>query len=182
MPSGILGLTFLLALIGSGVGLASAVKTPGGVVATLGGSIRPTFVPPEPEECSVIPDPTTNEGCLTPRTLVLANWLEARDWAPTCWDEHAWAPKSDHPKGRACDVFPGPGGQRPSAAQKARGDKLAATLKAGAPKNNVSYIIWYGRIWSVEKADQGWRTYDGGGVYDPDDIIGGHFDHLHISM
>jgi len=46
----------------------------------------------------------------------------------------------------------------------------------------VHYLVWYGRIWSVERAADGWRPYNGGGVYDPGDITGGHYDHLHISV
>ncbi len=142
----------------------------------------PGFPVPPKEACSVTPDPTTDRGCLTPRTAVLAKWLVDQGWTTTCWDEHAWSPKSDHPLGRACDVFPGRGGVRPTAEQKARGDELANKLKTEAIANNVNYIIWYGKIWSVEHADEGWRKYDGGGVYNAQEIIGGHYDHLHISV
>jgi hypothetical protein len=134
-----------------------------------------------PETCS-LPDPTTGRGCLTARMASLAAQLQAQGWSISCWDAHAWNPTSDHPLGRACDVFPGKGGTLPTAAQKVDGDALAATLQATAAQTGVSYLIWYGRIWSTDRAGDGWRPYNGGGVYDPGSITGGHYDHLHISV
>lgn len=135
-----------------------------------------------PEACSVRPDPTTGRGCLTPRTLNLANQLVAGGWRVSCWDAHEWNPDSDHPLGKACDVFPGRGGVLPSAAERAAGDALAASLQASAARTGVAYLIWSGRQWSSARADEGWRPYGGGGVYDPDSVVGGHFDHIHISI
>jgi hypothetical protein len=135
-----------------------------------------------PEACSITPDPTTGRGCLTPRMLNLATQLQRQGWSISCWDAHAWNPTSDHPLGRGCDVFPGKGGVLPTAAQRATGDALAATLQASAAQTGVHYLIWYGQIWSVDHPDDGWRPYNGGGVYDPGDVTGGHFDHLHISV
>jgi len=97
------------------------------------------------EACSVVPDPTTGRGCLTPRMLNIATQLKSQGWSISCWDAHAWNPTSDHPLGRACDVFPGKGGVLPSAAEKANGDALAATLQASAAQTGVSYLIWYGQ-------------------------------------
>jgi len=134
------------------------------------------------EACSVRPDPTTGGGCLTPRMLNIAAQLMAQGWNLSCWDAHAWNPTSDHPHGRACDVFPGRGGVLPSPEQKARGDALAATLQGSAAQTGVSYLIWYGQIWSVDRSDEGWRPYNGGGIYDPASITGGHYDHVHISV
>jgi hypothetical protein len=173
----------VLVLIATGVSFASGKRLLKGLVfSEAGRTTLSEFVPPAPEACSVAPDPTTDRGCLTPRMAKLATKLREKASAISCWDEHAWSPKSDHPKGRACDIFPGPGGQRPTETQKLQGDKLAESLKSGAPKNNVKYIIWYGKIWSVERSKEGWRDYDGGGIYDPQDISGGHFDHLHVSV
>jgi hypothetical protein len=135
-----------------------------------------------PEACSVIPDPTTGRGCLTPRMLNLALQLKAQGWSLSCWDAHAWNPTSDHPLGRACDAFPGRGGVLPTRQQKARGDALAATLQATASATGVKYLIWSGRIWNTARASDGWRPYGGGGVYNPASITGGHYDHVHISV
>jgi hypothetical protein len=146
----------------------------GGPITGPGGSFPP-------EACSA-PDPTTGRGCLTARMLNIATQLQQQGWSISCWDAHAWNPTSDHPRGRACDVFPGKGGALPTAAQKATGDALAAALQATAAQTGVHYLIWYGQIWSIEHADDGWRPYTGGGIYDPGDITGGHYDHLHISV
>lgn len=135
-----------------------------------------------PEECSVRPDPTTGRGCLTPRTLNIATQLVAQGWRVSCWDAHAWNPDSDHPLGKACDVFPGRGGALPTAAERATGDALATSLQASAGRTGVAYLIWFGRQWSAGRPDEGWRPYGGGGVYDPGSVTGGHFDHIHISV
>ena len=133
--------------------------------------------------CTVA-DPTGTGGCVTPAMAWLLNETTTvfGPMPTSCWDEHAWNPRSDHPRGKACDVFPGRGGVLPSAEQKARGDALAASLQTGAAQTGVSYLIWYGQQWSVARADEGWRPYGGGGVYDPASVTGGHFDHVHISV
>jgi hypothetical protein len=134
------------------------------------------------ETCSIVPDPSTGRDCVTPRTAALIMQLRAAGYRRiACWDEHAWNPTSDHPLGKACDVTFGPGGVLPPR-QKAAGDQLAAQLQASAGRTGVNYLIWYGHIWSVDRADEGWRPYNGGGVYDPGDVTGGHYDHVHVSM
>jgi hypothetical protein len=73
-------------------------------------------------------------------------------------------------------------GQLPGPAAQAAGDELAAQLQRVADETGISYLIWSGRIWSVERAAEGWRPYDGSGVYDPSDPTGGHYDHVHVSL
>jgi hypothetical protein len=46
----------------------------------------------------------------------------------------------------------------------------------------VEYLIWQGRIWSLSRDSEGWRPYNGGGMHDPADVTGGHYDHLHITV
>lgn len=147
---------------------------PGGALAGPGGVLE--------QACSVVPDPTTGRGCLTPRMLNIVTQLQAQDWRLSCWDPHLINPKSDHPLGRACDAFPGTGGVLPTAAEKANGDALAASLIASADQLGVKYLIWYGQIWLASYPERGWAPYNGGGVYNPADIVGGHYDHVHISV
>jgi len=135
-----------------------------------------------PQPCSVVPDPSTGRGCLTPRMLNLYTQLVAQGWHPTCWDPHPRNPDSDHPLGRACDAPPGTYGQMPTPEQKPRGDALAASLIASAAQTGVHYLIWYGQIWNADRATEGWRPYNGGGVYHPTSITGGHYDQVHISV
>ncbi len=99
-----------------------------------------------------------------------------------CWDPHAWNPTSDHPLGKACDVFVSPAGKFAAVADPAgleHGNQLVAWLRQYAGPLQVAYVIWQGRIWSPRQGD---RPYNGGGVYDPTDPTGGHFDHIHISF
>ena len=132
--------------------------------------------------CSV-PDPTGTSGCVTPATAwLLAEAEVAFGVLPTsCWDEHAWNPTSDHPAGRGCDTTFGSLGRRAGPTDLARGWAYAEWLRAHAQPLQVRYVIWAGRIWSTARADEGWRPYTGGGVYDPDDATGGHHDHVHVS-
>ena len=44
------------------------------------------------------------------------------------------------------------------------------------------YLIWQGTIWNIDRDAEGWRPYNGGGMHDPSDITGGHYDHLHITV
>ncbi len=150
--------------------------TAGGTAVTGPGGAFP------PEACSVRPDPTSGRGCLTPRTLNIAVQLMAQGWRLSCWDAHAWNPSSDHPKGKACDAFPGRGGVLPTPEQKAHGDALAASLQASAAETGVKYLIWYGRWWKTGDPADAWNPYNGGGVYDPASITGGHYDHVHVSV
>ncbi|WP_130290009.1 hypothetical protein [Pseudonocardia sediminis] len=101
-----------------------------------------------------------------------------------CWDAHAWNPTSDHPQGRACDFFPTAAGRFPEGQELQNGWRLAEWLRAHASELKVSYIIWQGRIWTPGAPDEnGWgRPYNGGGVYDPNDATGGHYDHVHLSV
>ncbi|GAA4921118.1 hypothetical protein EV188_105142 [Actinomycetospora succinea] len=148
--------------------------------------------PPPPEPCSES-DPTTS-GCLTPTALRVHDAAVARFGAPgrdapirsiTCWSEHAWNPSSDHPHGRACDFFPARSGQFPQGDDLAAGWAVAHWLRADAQQLDVRYVIWQGRIWyrgSSDAADGWGRPYRGGGVYDPEDATGGHYDHVHVSV
>lgn len=85
---------------------------------------------------------------------------------------------TDHPAGKACDIVFGTLGQFPTGADKDNGDRLAQWLTTNAD----TYIIWQGRIWSATRAEEGWRPYSGGDIYDPADPTGGHHDHIHWSQ
>ncbi|MFT3860925.1 M23 family metallopeptidase [Micropruina sp.] len=143
-----------------------------------------------PAESCTMPDPTQpgrKGACVTPRTATIVKQIQAMnvgDNGLACWDPHAWNPTSDHPKGRACDITFGMIGRFPDRADKAAGDRLADWLtdKTNAETWGINYVIWQGRIWSLARASEGWRPYTGGGIYDPRDPTGGHYDHVHLSM
>jgi hypothetical protein len=129
----------------------------------------------------VVDDPTT-AGCVTPTAAHLFEQVRAAfgpwQWGVTCWDAHAWNPSSDHPRGKACDYTVGAIGEHPTDADKAVGWQLADWLTTHAGALRVNYVIWQGQIW---RPLRGWRPYSGGGVYDPSDATGGHYDHVHVS-
>jgi hypothetical protein len=68
---------------------------------------------------------------------------------------------SDHALGLALDFM------------TRNGDGLAAYAQANAARLGVTYVIWNRRIWSVGRADEGWRTYYG---------VSPHTDHVHVSF
>jgi hypothetical protein len=134
-----------------------------------------------PEQAATIGDPTGTGGMVTPRT---AQWVSQARVAlanppMTCWDAHAWNPTSDHPKGRACDVMVGADSRR-SAQARAMGDRIANWTIMTARTTGVRYLIWYGKIWNSRTGQ--WKVYNGGGIYDPNDATGGHYDHVHVSL
>ena len=134
-----------------------------------------------PTEQATVPDPSGTGGNVTPRTAALYHALAAtgaiRDGA-TCWDPHLQNPDSDHPRGRACDVFFHP--RDPT--DVARGWNLARRLTANQAVYGVHYLIWQGLIWSAEHPS--WTTYQSPiyGCPNPANITGCHFDHVHISL
>jgi hypothetical protein len=69
---------------------------------------------------------------------------------------------------------------RKSASARTKGDQVANWTLQTAGTTGVRYVIWYGRIWSARTGQ--WRPYNGGGVYNPSDATGGHYDHVHVSM
>lgn len=101
-----------------------------------------------------------------------------------CWDRHAWNPRSDHPRGRACDLFATRPGRYADGAELAEGWRVARWFRGHAGPLQVKYVIWQGRYWDPRVTDQdGWgRRYSGGGVYDVRNATGGHYDHVHVSF
>jgi hypothetical protein len=149
---------------------------------TTGGS-APVPYPGGATGC-VVPDPTGTGGCVTAATAWMLDQVAAHvhQGPVSCWDAHAWNPTSDHPKGRACDYTFGRSGAFPGPADIRRGWALAQWLRTYAADLHVGYVIWQGRIWSAARDGEGWRPYSGGGVYDPNDPVGGHYDHVHVSL
>jgi hypothetical protein len=134
-----------------------------------------------PPEDATVTDPSGTGGLVTPR---MAAWVsQARTALGAlslgCWDAHAWNPTSDHPKGRACDVFVGTDA-RQSAPARIKGDRIANWAVQTAAKTGVHYVIWYGKIWSVRTGQ--WKVYNGAGIYDTTSASGGHYDHVHVSV
>lgn len=137
-------------------------------------------------------DPTTN-GCVTSATKYALAQAESAFGglrrgslirSAGCYARRPANPTSDHPLGKGCDFFPGDAGRFTKSSDLDNGWRVADWFRSNAEALQVSYVIWQGRIWTPGVADRGgWGLpYTGGGVYDPTDPVGGHYDHLHVSF
>jgi transglycosylase-like protein with SLT domain len=133
-----------------------------------------------PPQRAEVPDPSGTGGYVTARTADLYRALAAsgatREGA-TCWDPHLQNPDSDHPRGRACDLFFRP--HDPT--DVARGWNVARWLTAHQADYGLRYVIWQGQIWSTEHPM--WTTYQSPiyGCPNPANLTGCHYNHLHFS-
>jgi len=171
------------------VGPAAAVDPTRGCVSVPAGS-APGF-PGGPSGC-VQDDPTTS-GCITSVTLHALTQAENAFGglrkgplitSTGCFAQRPWNPTSDHPLGKGCDFFPGEGGRFARGLEIDNGWRAAEWFRVNAEALQVDYIIWQGRVWQQGVTDVGgWgRRYTGGGVYDPANAVGGHYDHFHVSF
>jgi len=58
-----------------------------------------------------------------------------------------------------------------------KGRQIAEFAKKHRKELNVTYVIWNQRIWSVERAREGWRR-----MADRGSRTANHKDHVHISF
>lgn len=134
-----------------------------------------------PAERAVLSDPSGTGGRVTPRLNTLYQTLHdmgAITDGATCWDPHPQNPDSDHPRGRACDLF-----YRPrDPADVARGWQVATWLTTVQAVYGIHYLIWQGMIWTAQSP--AWTTYRSGiyGCPNPTNLTGCHYDHIHISV
>ncbi|GAA1995347.1 hypothetical protein JL107_07890 [Nakamurella flavida] len=96
-----------------------------------------------------------------------------------CWDEHAWNPTSDHPLGKACDLFQ----DYRTSAGVAAGWRAANWFVANQAKLGIYYVIWQNEFWGAY-SPKAWGPYRSTvyGCPDPTNITGCHMDHIHISF
>ena len=161
--------------------LPEATSSSPAACRTAGTAGSPTGVDGDPDR--LVDDPTTG-GKITARLLHLHQQTLAA-FPDTGWVCYSPRPgtKSEHPLGRACDItFGNQIGQRPTPAQLDAGWTVTNWMKDNAGVLGVEYLIWQGQIWSVSRDADGWRPYNGGGMHDPGDVTGGHFDHLHVTV
>ncbi len=132
---------------------------------------------------NLVDDPTS-EGQITERTAHVLAQVQKNfpDSHWSCWSERPGT-KSEHPLGRACDgTFGKSIGTAATGPALDFGWTVTNWLKSNAETLGVEYLIWQGRIWSVARASEGWRPYDGGGMHEPNSVTGGHYDHLHFTV
>lgn len=115
---------------------------------------------------------------LTPRAAhvrqLVIDTFGVEDIGGFATDGHA--PGSDHYTGRAIDVMLTPLG----ADNTALGWRIATYLQSNSQALGITYLIWDGRIWSPERAAEGWRPYrHPSGRSNP---TLDHLDHVHVSV
>ena len=108
-------------------------------------------------------------GPVLPATQYLADYLGTLFAIDTIYGWRPHDPFPDHPSGWAADFMVYE--DRPT------GDALAAYAQTHAAQLQIKYIIWYQRIWSVERADEGWRPME-----DRGGDTANHKDHVHITV
>ena len=59
---------------------------------------------------------------------------------------------------------------------RSKGDAIAAFARRHYKELNITYVIWYQRIWSVARASEGWRL-----MADRGSATANHRDHVHVS-
>ena len=158
---------------GAPAGCDPATSTPGGEPDPLDG---------DPDR--LVDDPTS-DGQITARMLHLYQQGSAAFPDTTSWVCYSPRPgtRSEHPLGRACDLtFGNAIGQHPTPAQLEAGWDVTNWMQTHAETLGVEYLIWQGKIWSLARDAEGWRDYTGGGMHDPGDVTGGHYDHLHVTV
>lgn len=149
----------------------------GGLSTSTTGPIVLTF----PAEQATVADPSGTGGKVTPRMATLYRAIGDAGMiagGATCWDPHPQNPHSDHPRGRACDIFFNPHNPR----QVDAGWALATWLTDHQATYGINYIIWQGQEWDATQPH--WHAYQSTiyGCPNPNNITGCHYDHVHISV
>ena len=91
--------------------------------------------------------------------------------------ERSSNPTSDHPSGRAADIMIE---DWQSPAGRAEGWRIARWVAVNADRLGVTYVIFDARIWSADRAAEGWRRYrHPSGDTSP---TARHRDHVHVSV
>ena len=159
----------------------ASVGSPNGCDTTGGTPGDPAPLDGDPDQ--MVDDPTS-DGQITARMAHLMAQARAAfpdaSWA--CYSPRPGT-RSEHPLGRACDItFGNRIGTHPTPVQLEDGWRVTNWMKDHAESLGIEYLIWQGQIWSLSRDAEGWRPYNGGGMHDPADVTGGHYDHLHVTV
>jgi hypothetical protein len=74
----------------------------------------------------------------------------------------------EHSEGRALDIMVG---------SSSLGDAIASWVRANHTRLGVSEVIWEQRIWTVQRASEGWRL-----MADRGSVTANHYDHVHVTV
>ncbi len=100
-------------------------------------------------------------GVIEVHQAVCANWPEITSYGTYRADS------GDHGSGRAIDIM----------ISGDTGWQVAEFVRANASSFGVSYIIYSQKIWSVDRAGEGWRYME-----DRGSTTANHYDHVHVSV
>ena len=110
------------------------------------------------------PDPSVENGLTRSAVYVYRSVCHA---FPQITSYGGWDAHGEHSSGKALDIM---------TSDKALGDTIAAYLQDHASELNLYDVIWWDRIWTPERASEGWRDYGNHGSPTAD-----HMDHVHVS-
>jgi hypothetical protein len=79
------------------------------------------------------------------------------------WDAHG-----EHSSGKALDIM---------TSDVQLGNAIAAYLQAHAAELDIFDVIWRQRIWTTQRAGDGWRS-----MPDRGSVTANHFNHVHVSV
>jgi len=111
------------------------------------------------------PDGSVEDGLTPGAVLVYRAVCHAYPQITTYggWDAHG-----EHSSGKAIDIM---------TSDQGTGDQIAAFLQAHASELHLYDVIWWDRIWTPERASEGWRDYG-----DHGSPTANHMDHVHVSV
>lgn len=118
------------------------------------------------------PAPAYNGPCnvargVTPRAAALNRALCAQFPFVTSYGGLRPGDSGAHGSGRALDVM----------ISGSRGDTIANWARANAGRYGITEVIWSQRIWTTQRAGEGWR-----GMSDRGSATANHYDHVHITV
>ena len=111
------------------------------------------------------PDGSSVESGLTSNAIAVYRSVCAAFPAVTSWGGLGGG--GDHGAGRAVDIM----------VTGSLGDAIADYVRAHAGELGVSYVIWAQRIWTVDRAGEGWRY-----MSDRGSTTANHYDHVHVAV
>ncbi|QBX57274.1 hypothetical protein EXE58_18810 [Nocardioides seonyuensis] len=91
---------------------------------------------------------------------VCSNWPEITSYG-------TWRSDGEHGQGRAMDIM----------VSGATGWEVANFLRANYGELGIEYLIHARKIWSVERAGEGWRS-----MADRGSVTANHLDHVHVTV
>jgi hypothetical protein len=111
------------------------------------------------------PDPGVENG-LTDRAVYV--YRSVCNAFPQITSYGGWDGHGEHASGRAIDIM---------TSDVELGTAIAEFLRGHAAELNLFDVIWRQRIWTPERADEGWRY-----MSDRGSATANHYDHVHVSV